>query len=292
MTRVTPWLLAGALSIVGSVATSHTLLIKPDAYHFPPDSDIEIAFFNGDFNASSSKVSAKQRDSAVVLEPGGERVSLLDNNWLVKNNTTYVSYRTRGAGTYLVGMALKQRKTHMAADKFNDYLNYEGLSEQMAAREANGQADIGAFERYTKFAKAVIQVGEERSDSFARPIGHPVEIIPLDNPYSASAGDRLRFRILKNGEPLAGTRVFASHEGHYTKSDDGTYDELVKTVSDRAGEVEFEVSSRGRWYVRFIDLVESDEHEYWYSNILFLLGAKEPKVPYDSLWATLTFEIR
>ena len=97
---------------------------------------------------------------------------------------------------------------------------------------------------------------------------------------------------MKNGEPLIGEHVYATHESHYPQDADGIFDEVVKTRSDGDGLIEFEITAAGRWYVRFITLERSGEPEYWYSGLLVMLGAEEERVVYESKWATLTFEVR
>jgi uncharacterized GH25 family protein len=46
----------------------------------------------------------------------------------------------------------------------------------------------GARERYHKHVKAMVQVGNTRSDHYATPLGYPAEIVPMENPYSLANG--------------------------------------------------------------------------------------------------------
>ena len=137
-----------------------------------------------------------------------------------------------------------------------------------------------------------MQVGDEQTENFAAELGHEVEIVPLTNPYTLNAGDSFRARVLRDGKPLANMRVFATHEGYMPQDDEGIFDEAAKVVSDAAGEVEFEITAPGKWYVRFIDLRRESDSEYWYSGLLSSIGADEKRIVYESKWATLTFEIR
>jgi uncharacterized GH25 family protein len=183
-------------------------------------------------------------------------------------------------------------KARIAPDNFNFYLRYEGLDDQARERTQVGEADIGVAERYAKFAKAILQAGDNRTDHFDVILGHPAEIVPLQNPYDLSAGDTFRARILRDGQPLAEELIYATHEGFYELSEEGIYSEAVRVRSDERGEIAFQISSSGRWYVRFIDLQRTGDSEHWYSGLLVALGAEEPRIPYESLWATLTFEVR
>ena len=56
--------------------------------------------------------------------------------------------------------------------------------------------------------------------------------------------------------------------------------------------IELELAARGRWYLRFIHLARLGDSEFWYSKLLVWLGVEPQRIPYESRWATLTFEIR
>jgi uncharacterized GH25 family protein len=171
-------------------------------------------------------------------------------------------------------------------------LRYEGLYEQKEEREQLGETDTAAVEQFTKFAKALVQVGNVDSSNYATELGHEVEIVPITNPYTLEVGDSFRARVLRDGSPIAGMRVYATHEGYLPQDEEGIYDEAVKVRSDADGIIEFEISDPGKWYVRFIDLQRESDAEYWYSGLLVSLGADEKRIVYESKWATLSFEIK
>jgi uncharacterized GH25 family protein len=66
-----------------------------------------------------------------------------------------------------------------------------------------------AREQYQKHVKAVLQVGDARSNTFSTVLGYPAEIVPLRNPYAAHIGDTLAFRCLVDGKPLTNQLVIA-----------------------------------------------------------------------------------
>lgn len=58
------------------------------------------------------------------------------------------------------------------------------------------------------------------SDSFAKPLGGKMEIVPLKNPLTLKVGDNLPFLVLYDGKPLAGATVTAEGvEKNYLKTD-------------------------------------------------------------------------
>jgi uncharacterized GH25 family protein len=138
-----------------------------------------------------------------------------------------------------------------------------------AAGRRSGELDKDVWERYAKHVKAVLQVGETKDDTYGIRLAYPAEIVPLVNPYDLSAGDDFSFLCLVNGRPV-------SHQLVILGGDQGgnLVDEVRKRTDDN-GEVTFTISSPGKWYVEFINMVASAEAD----------------LDYESQWATLAFEI-
>lgn len=65
----------------------------------------------------------------------------------------------------------------------------------------------------------------------ARPLGDPLELVPVSDLSRARAGDRATFRVLLDGEPLAGAAVASGHE--------------VLARTDRAGEARVKLPGPG-----------------------------------------------
>lgn len=60
-----------------------------------------------------------------------------------------------------------------------------------------------APKRAIKSAKAFFATGETSTiDSFSKPLGHPLEIVPLDDPTKLKAGEKFAVKVLFKGEPL------------------------------------------------------------------------------------------
>lgn len=241
---------------------------------------------------SESSIKGRSRASADVLLPSGDTDSFLENEWTLSDKVTRGRYEFGAEGTYFIGLATRPHTIRLAAEKFNRYLKSEGLSDQIAERKIAGESDTAVVERFSKFAKSAIQAGDKLSENFANPLGYPVEIIPDVNTFALTEGEQFAATIYKDGKPLADTLVFASHEAHIDENTESEYSDLVRVRSDENGQVRFTLGQSGNWYVRFIDLRKKDESEYWYTGILTALGLEEPRIFYESLWATLTFHVR
>jgi uncharacterized GH25 family protein len=282
------------ISLVTAVVAvnAHTLFVNPESFYFPVAKDVMVPLINGTFLNNENKVSVRRMTASGVIQPDGTRSEIDSTMWSHHGDVTMLETSFARPGNYVLGVGTKPMIARMSPEDFNFYLEYEGLHDDEEERLRLNEGDVAASERYSKFSKAIVQAGDATSDNFGAVLGHRVEIVPLRNPYELTVGDTLRVRLLKDGQPLPGELVYASHEGYYRLSDSGIVEELQKLRSDREGEVEFQISAPGRWYIRFIDLTRTGDQEHWYSNLLVALGVEEQRIPYESLWATLTFEIR
>ena len=289
--KLAVWTVIPVLALLAMQAGAHTLFFKPATFFVAQGQEVTIPLLNGTFEASANRIMTSRMDDVTIIAPGGDALDVDNSQWSYDDTISNLTVTFGLAGNYIIGVATRSSIIRIAADNFNFYLRYEGLDDDAQERNERDETNIGAAERYAKFSKAILQVGEDQSDNFGALLGYPVEIVPLQNPYALGKGDVFRARILKDGQPLADELVYATHEGHYEISDEGIFEELVRVRSDENGAVEFVLAEEGRWYVRFIHLTRMADEEHWYSGLLIFLGADEPRIPYKSLWATLTFEV-
>jgi nickel transport protein len=73
----------------------------------------------------------------------------------------------------------------------------------VSKREAK---DVISSLKSQKYSKNVWQW----NDRFSQPMGGKMELVPLKNPLSLKAGDKLPFQVLYEGKPLAGATVAAA----------------------------------------------------------------------------------
>ena len=141
----------------------------------------------------------------------------------------------------------------------------------LKARRREGELEKDVLERYGKHVKAILQVGDERTDDYKVRLGYPAEIVPLVNPYVMSVGDELVVQCLVDGESVSGQLVIAGGQ-----SADGTIAER-NGRTDESGKIRFTIDRPGRWYIKFVHMVKLES---------------DPDVDYESKWATLTFAAR
>lgn len=149
----------------------------------------------------------------------------------------------------------------LEAEKFEKYLREEGLDRVVSLRASRGETGKAGRELFSRSARCLIRAGGGASQD--EPAGLPLEIIAETNPYEPG-GDRVVFRVLYEGAPLARTLVVAMNGGRQWSA-----------RSDAAGRVTLPATAAGLWLVKTVHMVEA---------------AAGSGADWHSLWASLTFE--
>lgn len=264
---------AAATLLCTSLLSAHDLFIKLDTWFLPPNAAVTVRVLNGTFGKSENWISRDRVADISVVSPAG-RARIDTTRWSASADslTSLLAIRTGGAGTYVIGASTRARDLHLEAADFNEYLKVDGVPDVLAARTRDGELGKAAWERYAKHVKAIVQVGDARTDGYATVLGYPAEIVPLANPYTLSAGGSLRVRALVNGQPVANQLVIAGGEGRHGV----IADRPLRTAGD--GTVAVPISESGRWFIKFINMVR--------------VTGQQEELDYVSQWATLTFEVR
>lgn len=266
-------LILAALLLLASAAslTAHDLFLKLQSYFVRPESTVRVYVLNGTFSRSEGSVTRDRlRDLSLATPNGASRLDTAA--WQVGGDTSVLTLETGGAGTYVVGASLRAREISLQAKDFNTYLATDGVPDILAARRRSNEMDRPARERYSKHVKAVLQVGDARTETYQTVFGYPAELIPLDNPYGLSVGDVLRVRALVEGQRAANQLIIA---GGRTPSGKRIAQRSART--DSAGVARVRIASRGAWYVKFIHMERA---------------VGDTTIDYESKWATLTFGVR
>jgi uncharacterized GH25 family protein len=114
---------------------------------------------------------------------------------------------------------------------------------------------IATARYFAKYSKFYLNPSD-RDSSFNIPLGHDLEIIPLDNPAKIKSGwlSKARFRVLYKGQPLSNAEIAATWD-YYDYKTANAYAQTVKT--DAKGEAVFKITDPGLWLVRVSDTRKS-----------------------------------
>ena len=153
----------------------------------------------------------------------------------------------KAAGGHLIAMNRRPSVIKLEADKFTAYLKEEGLDAIVSRREALGETKREGRERYTRYLKSLIQVGDQHDETYRRVVGHRLEIIPLVDPSSRKPGESLSVRVMFEDKPLVGAKVFA-----LTRVDKTLHSQSSTTNSD--GQATFRLDRSGNWLIRLVHM--------------------------------------
>lgn len=254
----------------GSLA-AHDLFLKPTAFFVRPSAEVRVRALSGTFTKSENAVARDRVRELSVVTPGGVRRLDPATAWVDAGDTSVLTFRTGATGTYVVGASTLPRGIKLDGKQFKQYLTSDGVPDVLEARRRAGEMEKPAHERYSKHVKSMLQVGDARTGGFDAALGHPAELVPLDNPYALKVGDTLRVRALVDGKPVANQFVVS---GGRTTTGNRLPSRNVR--SDADGVARIALGARGYWYVKFIHMV----------------SVTGDSVNYESKWATLTFQIR
>lgn len=264
---ITAFLLCTLLALP---AFAHDLFLKPDSFFAKINQKFSISVMNGTFQSSEGAVTFARLTDVSVVSPSGTVSHPLERD-LTKNDTTaFLNITPKEAGNYITGISTMWRESALPAAEFNKYLPAEGIPDILENRTRDGELDKDAKYRYSKYVKTIFQAGNKTTDSYKTILGYAVEMVPQQNPYKLKKGSSLDILCLKDGKPLAGQIVTTGYEA----ADKMLGETSVRT--DKDGMLKVKLIGPGKWYAKFINMVKIDD----------------PKLNYESKWATLTFEIK
>ena len=177
------------LLIASIVLCGHDLYVKMETYFLQPNQEAILSLYNGTFEKSENIITRdRMLDASIVGH--GQRIITPPENWKDQDSTiTQLSFNTGEAGTYVAGVSTQARNIELTADKFNSYLEHDGVLDILEQRTQDGSLDQDAVESYQKHVKAVYQVGDTKTDDWSTVFGYPIEFVPRENPYEKSSGE-------------------------------------------------------------------------------------------------------
>jgi len=177
--------------------------------------------------------------------------------------------RTASPGLVAIGYQSNPSAIEIAADKFNQYLNEEGLDAVTAIRASRHESGKSAHEIFFRCAKSLVFSGSADDAQGDRPLGFSLELVAEGNPYALRSSQDLPVRLTYENRPLAGALVVAMNKLNPA--------EKLSARTDKDGRVRFKLRPGGMWLIKAVHMVPApaDSHADW-----------------ASYWASLTFEMR
>ncbi len=151
-------------------------------------------------------------------------------------------------GGHLLSLERDTSRVQLRARTFNRYLENEGLLAVLAERRRSGELWQRANERYTRYLKAFVQVGEVADGVSTRVVGQRLELVPERDLAGLKAGERLGMTVLFEGRPLANAQVEAFTRGP------GAPTPAQVASTDSSGRVELQITEAGTVLVRTVHM--------------------------------------
>ena len=249
-----------------SIVQAHEFWLQPKMYRFVVGDEMKVDFMVGEnFTGEFWDLNRHKVEKVEIFSNGVTKNLLKDVKSTAGNN---LIYKFDKPGTHVLSLESNTAYIELEGEKFNAYLQEDGLEEILDARTNSKTLDKPSKEFYKRFAKLIVQSGTTLDESYRRRMGFRYEIIPLANPYSLKVGDYLECRVLWEGKVAAHSlvKVWSHISGRIF---------LQNIYTENDGTIKFPISSSGPWMVSAVKMISSE-----------VAGAD-----YQSFWASLVFGI-
>ena len=252
-----------------SAVTAHDYWLQPQQYFLSAGETTAVQLFVGDhFSSEAERPFQEKQTAAFQVISKDQTLDLKATTGDGKKPVCTIA--PMRAGNHLVVMERKWSHIEIEAEKFNNYLKHEGLSDIVELRRKAGEDNRAGRERYRRYLKALVQVDGEFDETYKRRIGHRLEILPQSNPYASEMGDRITVSVFFDGKPLSRAQVAA-----YNRNVDGTQTQEAR--ANDAGQVNFMLDRSGLWLIRLVHMQRCEN----------VRGCE-----WESFWAAYSFQLK
>lgn len=258
-------LLAGTGLFLLQSALAHEFWLKPQRFLLKVGERVPIRLQVGENFTGEAVDVRKARIIQFIHHSKVGAQSVKDQVREGENGGVTIHFPTEG--THLLSYRSTAKFIELPADKFNAYLQEDGLDNVLEARRQSGQGSKAGRELYSRCVKSLLQVGSTTDETFQLSTGDRLEITPEQNPYALANGDSLSVQIRFDGQPLekALVRVWNKSTGTLR----------VDTLrSNSTGRIAFPLTRKGIWMVSLVRMIPYPDNR---------------KADWQSFWGNLTF---
>ncbi len=251
-------LLLCMLLVAAPPAHAHTLYVMATDYAPDLKWGANMYFGWGHHMPVDDLLEEKWLKDCQIVHPDGKLHSL-------DNPTTFLTpIKFPGKGTYVLAAQLKP-------DFFTMYMKDGEMKHELIPK--TGLENVVMSSYFCEYAKAIVNAAGV-TDTFSKPVGHKLEIIPLENPALLGAGDYLPLRILFDGKPIPGhPMIYATYLG-FSSSEVFAY-----TGAISKGRARIKILRDGVWFVKAElkipttgEMAEKCDDEFYLATLTFETG--------------------
>ncbi len=253
-----------ALALAGAPAAAHEFWIAPQDGSIAPGAEIVADLKVGQKLRGEPYPYLSNRFQSFTVTVGGATTEVAGN----EGDIPALSHVAGRSGLHVIAQhTIAFRVTYDDWAVFRRYLADEGLDSFADLHRARGLPETGFAERYTRCAKALVQVGPvDPADGDVR-TGMPLELVAEANPHAPGV-DMLPVTLIWRGAPVANRRINIFR-------DDGVVTRTTATT-DATGRALIPLSGDGEYLL----------------NAVVLRAVDDTPVVWDSHWATLSFRLQ
>ena len=270
LTRHVPLLLAApALLLLGGAAVANDFWLQPPRFFVAPGTRQTVRVLTGQHFLGRPWPGKSSRLARFVHLSPTDSTDLTAAARQTDTLTTSVEFRA--PGVHQLAFSTTGTLTTLLAPDFNAYLAQEGLSEAQYQRRQAQETTLPARELYRRCAKTLLLCGAPSAATgraATRPAGHPLELVPDQNPYALLSGASLTVRVLADGQPVRGALVRLWYQPP------GQPAQASELHTNASGRLLFKLAGAGSYLLSTVRMAR----------------APDPKTAdWESTWATLTF---
>lgn len=256
-------LMAGAL-FLSPIAMGHEYWIEPSVFHAARGQPVSLTLRVGqEFTGVSIQFLPNEFVRFYRHGPDGER----DIQGVLGDDPAG-RFSPGTDGHHVVALVTRPNSvTFDTGDEFERYLVKEGLEHHLELHRSRFKPGQTILETYYRCAKTLVQVGTRLPGPPDRTLGLPLELVAEAMPEKTPR--TVRLRLDHQGKPLAGARVLFINKAEPGKK--------FTVRTDTSGKVSVVLPRPGVWLANSVYMQRAPFY------------AKED---WNSIWASLTFEVR
>lgn len=266
-------LLAGLLAILATFpADAHEFWVMPERFQLEVGETIDIDLREGDnFAGKSISYHPRRFHRFELSTPTGIEMVLGKDDAVPA-----ASLKFDKAGLNVLAYQSKlSLLTYNSYEKFTNFLESMQLNWAIAEHDRRGLARENVREAYFRYAKALVQVGNEPAGADAA-IGMPLELVALNNPYLSASGPQattLSVQLYYKGDVYADYPLFV-----FRRTATGVDKKWYRT--DAQGIAAIDLPRGGDYQINAVHLQAAND------RMTSIFGAV-----WQTLWASMTLAI-
>ena len=245
---------------------SHEFWIEPSSYRVDIGEAFSADFKNGENFEGVSLGFFDRRSERLDIVRGDDTQELIQRNGDLPAVT--VPGASEAGLMVLVHETSFSRITYKTWEKFAKFARHKDFYDIDKRHSVRGLPKADFTERYARFAKALVAVGDGAGQDAAT--GMATEFVALTNPFDLTEPGPFKVQVLLDGVPRADVQVEV-----FARAPDGQV-EITMHRTDQAGVAAVTVQPG---------------FTYLFDAVALRPVEGDPKVVWETLWAALTFSV-